>query len=165
MIRQELPLRQGYGITCTRFTLTFSDLAALATGVGPFTLPLTDANGNAFQVAQGGIVTPGIRMKSDTAFSGGSNTSLGVTVGKTGGSATFFVSASYDLFAAVSDTNVSETSLFKAGQDAAFGIGVTVTGDGTHNINAFTAGQFHVDIFVAQFGPINTQANVPSVTP
>jgi hypothetical protein len=167
MIRQEIPLKQGYGITCTRFVITFSDLVALAAGAGPLSINLADAGGNLFSVAQGGLVTPGIRIKLDTAFTG-TNTSLTMTVGQVGDSTnnTFFTSTPFNLMGTVGDNNsILEVALFKAGQDAAFNINVTFTGDGTHNLNAATAGQFHIDVFVAQFGPINTQSNPPAILP
>jgi hypothetical protein len=168
MVRYELPLRQGYGITCTRFVVTFADLVALAAGTGPLSLTLQDAGANLFSVAQGGIVTPGIRIKLDTTFVAPALTALTMTVGQVGDSTnnTFFSSTAFNLLGAVGDnTGILEVALFKAGQDAAFNINVTFTGDGTHNINTVTAGQFHVDIFVAQFGPINTQANPPAISP
>lgn len=168
MTRYELPLRQGYGITCTRFVVTFADLVALFTAAAtPQSMTLQDAGANLFTVAQGGIVTPGIRIKLDTTFTSPALTALTFTVGQVGDSTnnTFFVSTPVNLLATVADNTVQETALFKAGQDAAYNINITVTGDGTHNLNTVTAGQFHIDIFVAQFGPINTQANPPAISP
>jgi hypothetical protein len=168
MIRQELPLRQGQGITCTRFVITFADLAALVASTGPQSITLQDAGGNLFQVAQGGLVTPGIRAKLDVAFVAPALTALTNTIGQVGDTTnnTFFSSTAFNLMGAVGDnTSILEVSLFKAGQDAAFNINVTFTGDGTHNLNTVTAGQFHIDIFVAQFGPINVQSNPPAILP
>jgi hypothetical protein len=165
MVRQELPLRYGYSLTCTRFTLTYADLAT-ATAATPASVTLADALGNLFSVAQGGLVF-GIRVKHDVKAAAPALTALTMTIGQVGDTTnnTFFVATPYNLFAAVADNTVQETALFKAGQDAAFNINVTFTGDGTYNLSTLTAMQVHIDIFVAQFGPINTQANAPSVTP
>lgn len=167
MIRQELPLRQGQGITCTRFYITFADLATL-TGTGVQTLTLQDAGGNLFQVAQGGLITPGLRMKLDTVFAGGSLTALTCTVGQLGDTTnnTFFSSTPFNLFGTVGDNaGILEVSLFKAGQDAAYNVIIAFTGDGTHALSGATSGAFHIDLFVAQFGPINVQANPPALLP
>ena len=147
--------------------MTYADLATLAAAT-PATLTLGDATGKSLIVPQGSIMA-GIRMKSDVAFSGGTGTALGVTVGKnsvaTPGTATFFVPTSYNLFAPVTDTNVSETPLFSAGQNSSFWLTITLTGNGTVNLNTFTAGQFHIDVFIWQFGPINMQLYPPTVNP
>lgn len=169
MIRQELPLRQGYGITTTRFVVNYQDLVALFTAAAtPQSMTLQDAGGNLFSIAQGGLVTPGIRIKLDTQFTSPALTALTFTVGQVGDSTnnTFFTSTPFNLLGTVGDnTSILEVALFKAGQDAAFNINITVTGDGTHNLNTVTAGQFHIDIFVAQFGPINPQSNPPAILP
>lgn len=167
MIRQEIPLRYGYSVTMTRFTVTFADLNALAAGATPMSITFQDAGANLFQVAQGGLLL-GLRQKLDTAFSGGSLTALTTTIGQVGDTTnnTFFTSTPFNLFGPVGDNvSIQEVLLFKAGQDAAFNINVTFTGDGTHNINGATAGQFHIDFYLLQPGPINTQAFPPSITP
>lgn len=167
MVRQELPLRYGYGLTTTRFTITYADLVALFTAAAtPQSMTLQDVLGNSFQVAQGGLVL-GIRIKHDTIFAAPALTALTMTVGQIGDTTnnTFFTSVAYNLMQAVGDSTVQETLCFKAGQDAAFNLNVTFTGDGTYNLTTVTAGQVHIDVFVIQFGPINTQLYPTSVTP
>ena len=162
MIRQELPLRYGYSLTCTRFVLTQADIPA---GTTAQSVNLADALGNAFQVSQGGIVL-GFRIKTDTVFSGGAMSALTMNIGsQTAGGNTFFYSGNFNLLAAVADNTVTFDVAFKAPTNAPFGINVTFTGDGSTNFNTLTAGQVHIDVFLVQFGPINTQANAPSVTP
>jgi hypothetical protein len=168
MVRQEIPLRYGYSVTMTRFTLTYSDLTALAAGTTPQTINLADASANAFQVAQGGLVL-GVRAKLDTAFAAPSLATLTMTIGKNGdlgSQSTFFTSTAFSLMGPVGDNvSILEALCFKAGQDAAFGMNVTFTGDGTYNLNTVTAGQVHIDVYLIQPGPINTQLYPTSVTP
>lgn len=164
MIKQELPLKYGYNITCTRFVLSYTDIPA---GTTPQSINLADAAGNAFMVPQGGIVL-GFRLKNDTVFGGGAMAALTMTVGSqtTGGTGFFIGSGSaFNLMAAVADTTEEFALNFNAPTNATFGINVTITGDGATNFNTLTAGQMHIDVFVISFGPINTQAYPPSVTP
>ena len=167
MVRQELPLRYGYSVTCTRFTLTYADLTALSASTGPQSITLADALSNLFSVAQGGLVL-GIRMKLDTAFAAPALAALTCTIGQVGDTTnnTFFISAPFNLMGPVGDNvSIVEANLFKAGQDAAFNVNVTFTGDGANNLNTVTAGQFHIDVYLLQIGPINSQLYPPSVTP
>ena len=160
MIKQELPIQYGQGLHLIRFVITFADLQALAAGTSPTTITLADSNGNAYNVPQGSIIM-GVRAKTDTVFSGGSTTALTFSLGNTNGGTTYFT-ATYNMFTAVADTNVQETSLFKAGQDSSFTLLLNVVGDGTHDLNAYTAGQVHYDILIMQVGPINSTTNPPS---
>ena len=159
MITQELPIQYGAGTKCVRFTLTYQDLVALATGVGPTTINLANAAGAAYPFAQGAIIV-GIRQNLTTAFAFPANTALGVTIGLTGGSTTFFVAASYNLLTA---NTQQYTNLFLGPTtDVAFGLDVTLTGDGTHSLNTATAGVWYIDVFLSQFGPINVTSNPPN---
>lgn len=165
MIKSELPLNLGSGTKMVRFTITFADLAA-GTTTADLVLTLQDVLGTLFSVPQGSLVL-GVRAKSDTAFTGGSATALTITnVGKNGTNNAFISASTYDIFAAPTDTNVLESAaLFKAGQDSSFNLTVTFHGDGTRVLNAYTAGVMHIDVFLLQLGPINTQAFPPTVNP
>ena len=68
-----------------------------------------------------------------------------VSVGKSG-SNTYFTSA-FDIFAAVSDTNLQETSLFKHGQASALQVQATFTPTSDVVQNA-TAGAVDIDLLL-----------------
>jgi hypothetical protein len=128
---EDIALNLGAGLEYRRFTVGFADLTAAATtqDVALFTLP-----------AGGKIL--GVFQKHSVPFSGGSLTTMTCAVAKAS-SATFFTST-FDVFQAVADTTVQETSLFKSGQLTA--LAVVAHFIGSHNVNTATAGS--VDIFV-----------------
>jgi len=122
----------GGSLEYRRFQITYSDLTTADTThtQALMTLPA------------GGAQILGVFVKHSTAFSGGSLSSMTVSVGKSG-SVTFFTST-FDIYQAVADTTVQETSLFKKGQLTALPVIATFTG--SHNVNTATAGV--VDIYI-----------------
>lgn len=157
----------GY-LTLRRFTVTFADLQAIPTGSGAQSIILTAFPGSiqpvVSPIAGPGIIPPagvllGVRVKASTAFSGGALSAMTVSVGKSG-SNTFFTSA-FDIFAAVSDTNLQETALFKHGQASALQVQVTFTPTSDVVQNA-TAGSVDVDLLMLN---VTTDLVGPPVIP
>jgi hypothetical protein len=126
----------GGGLVYRKFTLTYADLTTAGTTqeVALFTLP-----------AAGKIL--GTFIKQSVKFSGGSLSTMTVSVGITGTTTAF--STTHDIFAAVADTACLETSQFKATGLAAKAVVAEFTG--SHNVNTATAGS--VDIYVCYLNP------------
>lgn len=164
MIRNDVGLGLNGGLAYVKFTLTYSDLstAGLSQSINLQQNPIP---GGAvaitpavnFQIPQGGVLL-GVRIHHTTAFSGGAITAMTVSVGKSGSNA-FFASA-FDVFQAVGDTTLQETSLFKAGGINAVPVTATFTSIGA-NVNAATAGS--VDIYLCLLNV--SQSSGPSTTP
>ena len=126
-----IALNVGNGLEYRKFTIPYTDLtgtAGLTQAVALFTLP-----------AGGKVI--GVYAKNSVAFAG--TTTLTVSVGKSG-TATHF-SAALDIKAAVADTTVQKTALFKSGQQTALAVIATFTST-VDNLTALTAGS--VDIWV-----------------
>jgi hypothetical protein len=103
--------------------------------------PGNGASTTTFQIATMlgyGLIT-GTKIKTSTVFSGGTATTLTATIGVSGSANKY--GDSYNLKAAVSDTNVGVT-LRAGGQATSASINMTLTSDG--NLDAFTQGQFDV---------------------
>lgn len=137
-------INYGAGPKLYSFRVGFADLQATS-GAGAKTIPLTDASGNTIMFPQGSKFL-GVNVKPVVAFAGPAISAMTASVGKAGGTATFFTAA-YDVFAAVSDTNLQETALFKSGQTSAFSANITFTPTGAAN-SVCTAGDVAVDIYV-----------------
>lgn len=134
MESMELASQLGAGIRFRRLTVTYRDLALISgSGAKPVTL---------MSCPLGGMIL-GVRIKHSTAFAGGSISALTVSVGKTG-SVTYFTSTQ-DIFAAVADTTLLETALFKHGQLTALDLIATFTPTGD-TVAACTAGVVNIDI-------------------
>lgn len=116
-------------------SISYKDLQATS-GSGAKTIS------TGFTIPAGGKIL-GVYQKTKTVFAGGSLSALTCSVGKSG-TATHFT-ATYDVMAAVTDTNVQETALFKSGQASALAVTahLTPTGD---NCSAATAGEVEITI-------------------
>ena len=142
-----LASQMGAGPKFRRFTYTYADLQAIS-GSGAKSLTM-------FTTQQDSIIL-GVRVKQNVAFAGGSLSAMTLLVGKSG-TTNFFTSAA-DIFAAVADTTVQETALFKHGQKTGLAILVTFTPTGD-TVAAATAGSVDVDIWYID---CTTQANPPA---
>ena len=160
MQRQDIAASLGPSIAYLKYTITYNDLAAQTAATTPTTFYLaTDPGGNPFLVPatsapplasnlvipQAGYVNY-CKIHHTVAFSGGSTTACTVAVGKLGGSASYIAPA-FNVFQTVADTTLQETFAVPSGQLSAWGVTVTFTGDGTHNLTAYTAGS--VDIYIS----------------
>lgn len=142
-----LASQMGAGPKFRRITITFADLALISgSGAKPVAL---------FTTQQDSIIL-GARVKQSVAFAGGSISAMTVSVGKSG-SVTFFTAA-HDIFAAVADTTVYETALFKHGQKTGLAIIATFTPTGD-TVAACTAGSVDIDVYYID---CSTQANPPT---
>ena len=126
-------LNLGGALEYRRFTVPYTDLTDTAGTSKAVTL---------FTIPKGGKIL-GVFAKHSVAFAGVAISAMTVSVGKSG-STTFFTSA-FDIFAAVADTTVQETALFKCGQLTALAVIATFTSTGA-NLTVLTAGS--VDIYV-----------------
>lgn len=124
-------LNLGGGLVYRKCTITYADLTTAGTSqaITLFTLP-----------AHSKIL--GVCVKHSEAFSGGSLSTMTVSVGRATAATDYTAAA--DIFAAVADTTLQETSMFKASTDAAVALLATFTG--SHNVNTATAGS--VDVYV-----------------
>lgn len=146
MYKQDLALNYGGRVRCTRFTIGFADLQATS-GAGAKSIVMADANNPslsftipAFSKIVGASVSP------QTSFTGGSLSAMTFSLGVSGALTRF--TAAFDVFAAVSDTNLQETAMWKLGQKSAL-VGAllgTFTPTGDSNSNC-TAGALFVDIY------------------
>ena len=127
-------LALGSGLTYRRFTIGFADTITVSTTHTQtlFTLGARDK-------------ILGVEIKASTAFSGGSLTSVTVSVGVSG-SVTTFASA-FDIFQTVGDTVLQETDQFKSGSRAA--LSVIATFVGSHNMSTATAGAVEIGLLIA----------------
>lgn len=90
------------------------------------------------------IVT-GVREKSTAPWSGSSFASLSLSVGDSAGGAAFYTPPSYDLTAAVTDTNFRATQLFKSATDAGSTVNAHIMADTALN-GSTIAGAVDVDV-------------------
>lgn len=165
MVRNDIATGFGGAIQLTKFTLDQTDLTAAATTQNINLLenpipggPVSITPNVNFQIPQGGVIL-GVRIKHEVAFTATSLTAMTVSVGKSGNN-TFFASA-FDVFQAVADTTIQESSMFKSGQLTAVPVTVTFTSTGA-NLNAATmAGR--VSIYICWLNV--SQAAGPSLTP
>jgi len=136
--RIDLGIAMGSGPQFTRWTIPYTDLtaAALVQSVNLFTLN------------QGGIIL-GVRIKHTTAFAGTAWSATTVSVGWAS-DYTAFASA-FDIFQAVADTTLQNTSEFKCVTNAAAGTAVVArfTSVGG-NLSAGTAGAVNIDVLYLQ---------------
>lgn len=144
MIKQNIVNQFGYGLVAIRVLADYTDLQATS-GSGAKLINVTDAAGNVVQVPVNAKIIS-VNAQTITPFSGGSLSAMTVSLGKSG-SVTYFT-ATYDVFAAVSDTNLQETpGLFKHGQKTALTLTLNFTPTGD-NCSAATAGQVAYDILM-----------------
>ncbi len=131
---QAVPLMtMGPSSIMSRFTIAAADLTAAGTTQ---TIALRS-------LAKGTIIK-GVRIKHSTAFAGGGNTAVTVSVGSTAGSSTLFAAA-FDVFQTVADTTMLLVSEWKAATYAADTLNAyfTVT---TGVCSGITAGEVHIDV-------------------
>jgi hypothetical protein len=151
MYRTDIGLSLSGYLSYCKFTIGIADLPYAATSQ-TIALPWNTLASNPinFAIPQGGVML-GVRVHATTAFAGPSVTAMTVSVGVNGGSNTFFTNA-FDIFQAVSNTTLQETSMFKSGLQANPGgtanvnqqVSVTFTATGA-NLALLTAGS--VDIY------------------
>ena len=80
----------------------------------------------------------GVTEKTTTAWSGTGFTSFAQTVGDSAGGATFYSAVSYDLDAAVTNTNFQDTTMFKSATFAGSNMTVELTANAALNSNVIT---------------------------
>lgn len=134
MVTTDLALQLGEGLSLKRFTIVESDLTAAATSEA---ITLFTLNGKSAVL--------GVRIQHTTAFSGGSLTSMTVSVGSSVVGADGFATA-FDIFQAAAATTLQESSQFKSGTSADQTVQATFTG--SHNVVTATAGAVEIDVLV-----------------
>lgn len=132
MTSRRLALDFGLGLKYDEFTITYKDLTAAGTSQS---IPLL------LLKARGKIL--GVHIKHSTQFAASGATALTVSVGNAS-SATAYAAA-FNLLAAVADTTLSETALFKAGQESAVQVLAVFSSTGA-NLNTATAGSVTIRI-------------------
>lgn len=168
MIRLDVGCGLGGGYALTKWTFTFQDLTAAATTQAiniqenpiPGAVTITPATN--FIIPQGGVILYS-RIHHTVAFAGGALSSMTISIGKSGGSATF-VEPAFNVFQAVADNTLQEGGLIFNAQMSSWTPNVTFTSIGA-NVSAATAGS--VDIYLAYIdvttSNIGTAAGVTSV--
>ena len=143
MYKQDLATSLGGRVRFVRFIISYKDLQ-LTSGSGAKEIALTDADNPTltFQIPAYGKIL-GVGLKTTVAFTGGSLSAMTMSLG-VHGALTRFTSA-YDVFQAVGDTVLQETSLFKLGQASATALAVSFTPTGDTCANC-TAGSLFLDI-------------------
>lgn len=152
MYRTDIGLSLSGYLSYCKFTIGYQDLtsyAALSESIALVWNAIASNPAN-FSLPQAGVMM-GVRVHHTIAFAGVGITDMTVSVGANGLSNTFFTPA-FDIFQAVSNTTLQETSMFKSGLQANPGgtanvnqqISVTFTATGG-NLSALTAGS--VDIY------------------
>lgn len=159
MQRTDIAATLGTGNQYLKYTIGYTDLAAQTAATTPTTFYLaTDPGGNSLQtpstssppnaanfvIPQAGVIIYA-KVHHTVSFSGGSLTAMTVSVGKVGGTATF-VTPAFNVFQGSSDNTLQEVFNVASGQISPWGLTVTFTGDGTHNLSGATAGS--VDIYI-----------------
>lgn len=135
MFTTELPLNLGNGLRLQSFSFTvLADLVPLGA--------VTSGTVTMFTLPQRAKII-GVNVKTTVAFLGTAWSAATVSVGKSG-AATRFTSA-YDAFAAVADTNLQETDMFKSVQYTAQDVIATFSLTGG-NANVGTAGALFIDV-------------------
>ena len=134
MQKTTLALKFGGGLTLKRFTITHSDLTASAS-----TQSIT-----LFTLGAGSKIL-GVNIKHSTAFSGGSLTSMTVSVGSSAAGNDGFATA-FDIFQTVGATVLQETAEFKSATSVSQSVTATFTG--SHNVDTATAGSVDIDVLV-----------------
>lgn len=148
MTKSDLALQFGAGLRYVHFAISYKDLQA-TNGSGAKTLQLADQDNpsRTFTITSNGVTGGGkilgVSVHPTVSFAGGALSAMTVSLGVTG-ALTRFTSA-YDIFAAVSDTNLQETPLFKLGQFSSTALQATFTPTGD-NCSAATAGSVDIDI-------------------
>lgn len=117
-----------------RYTISFGDLTSAGT-----TQTIT------LDTLPKGHIVKGVRVKTSTAFAGGGNTAVTVSVGSAAGSATTFTPVAYDIFQAVADTTALMVSGWKAATYAADTLQAFFTTT-TGVCSGLTAGQVFIDV-------------------
>lgn len=158
MTKQDLAAQYGAGIRTVRFTITYKDLQ-LTSGSGAKSITIADQNNptNSFTLPAGSKIM-GVVVKQSVAFSGGSLSAMTVSLGVSGATTRF--TSAYDIFAAVADTTLQETAMFKSGQGSTISALLatfTPTGD---TCASCTAGS--VDITITYFENTSTGAGLPA---
>ena len=127
------PMAMGPSSIIERFIINYQDITAAGT-----TLTL------ALKTLPKGSIIKGVKIKHATAFAGGGNTAVTVSVGSTAGSATTFASA-FDIYQAVADTTMALTSGWKAATAAADTLNAYFTCT-TGVLSGLTAGLVSIDV-------------------
>jgi hypothetical protein len=161
MTRQGLATGLGSLVQFWSFQFTFNDFALLTGASG------AAATLNLFNILSGppyntstawalhvGSIVLYVRVKHSVAFSGGGLTGLVVSVGKSGGSNSFF-SPNFNIFQAVADGTLQETFATAMGQLSSVTPTVTFTPTGAA-LQSITAGVVNIDVLVADVTTTNT---------
>lgn len=130
----ELASSLGYGVRFTKYTIPYTDLAAVAATSATLTL---------FTLPQGAIVLA-TRLKHTVAFAGPSITDMSCVVGIAG--TTNLYAADLDIDAAVADTTLNQAGVPAAAGHAAVAVIMTIGSTGA-NLSVLTAGS--VDFYIA----------------
>jgi hypothetical protein len=132
MVTTYIASNSGSYLVTRRFTVNYSEItaAALVKAWSLFTLP-----------AGGKIL--GVEIKHSTAFSGGAVSAATVSVGVATEVARY--AAAFNIFQAVADTTLQETTEFKSGQRTAASVIAYFTTVGA-NISALTAGVVEITV-------------------
>jgi hypothetical protein len=159
MYRSDIALQAGGKLSYTQFIISYKDLQAIS-GSGAQSINLTDADNTGSAGAPTIFMIPsaagvssvvsspaggkiiGVEVKEQVTFAG-TFSSLTVSLGRLG-SLTLFTSA-FSLMQTVSDTNIQETALFKAGGRAQFTPLATFT-PGSSTLSTATAGSVTITI-------------------
>src|SRR5262252_1185393 len=137
MIKNTINVAVGAGPQMRGYSISASGTSDLTTAGATQAITLDT-------LYQGSVVLY-VRIKHSTAFSGGGLTALTVSVGKSGGSATFFAPA-FNIFQAVADGTLQENVATNGmGQLSAVTIQANFTATGA-NLSAITAGTVQIDI-------------------
>lgn len=134
MQTDQICVNLGQGLTGKKFTIDYTDLTATA----------ATSKAQALWTLPAGAKITAVNIYHTTAFAGTSITAMTVSVGKSG-TATHFT-ATLDIFAAVADSGVLETAMFKSGQKTALPVIATFTATGA-NLTALTAGQVVIEVY------------------
>ena len=157
MTRQGLATGLGSLVQFWSFQFTYNDLTTAGTSQ---TLDLYDIlSGPPYNTTTALSLHTGsailyIRVKHSVAFSGTGITAMKVRVGKSGGATNFFTT-DFDVYQAVADGTLQETSLVPMGQLSGVTPTVTFTSVGG-NVKAATAGVVNIDILWAEVTTTNT---------
>jgi len=123
---------------CNKYTLTNNGTNWTVNGVvGAAIAANTTQSVTLFALPTRGKVQ-GITEKTTTAWSGTGFTSFAETIGDSVGGTTFYSAVSYDLDAAVGNTNFQDTALFKSATFAGSNVQAVLTANQNLNTNTIT---------------------------
>lgn len=144
MYRTDFGMAMGGNVAYCKFTVPYSDLTSFAATSQQIPLVFNTLSNipGSFQIPQGGAMC-GAKVHATVAFAGPSISAMTVSLGVTG-TATFFTAA-FDIFQAVGNTVLQETSMFKSGSAIAVTVLANFVATGA-NLSALNAGS--VDLYI-----------------